>query len=521
MTDQGSGRPADRRASAWHRAPVALLRLDADGVVLDANELLLRWLGRPRRAVVGQARIGELLTVGGRIFWETHVGPMLRLQGRVDEVAVELRCAEGRKPVLMSVRAGARPGGRRGEFDDDGETVVDVALFAAEQRVRYEREIVAARDDAERTAERLRTLQAVSVALAPVLGVDALADALGAALARSLGVRATALWLPGTDGRWRRLGAPTSYLHDADVPPAPGPDGFAAEPDGSVVLELTPRSDLRGRLVVTPSGSAGDLPLDVDTLVAVARQASVALGRAALAEHSASVARELQHAMLRGEQPQDDRFELVTVYRPGVRTLEVGGDWYDAFWLADGVVALVVGDVVGRGLNAAATMGQLRTAVRAVATADLAPDEVLDRLDAFVERTSVGFSASLVYAAVDLQDGLVRYACAGHPPPLVVGGSGGARLVWGGRSATLGVPRTRRSATASLLPGDTLLLYTDGLVERRDRGLREGFAALVASASRRRDEGHAFDDGFVDEQLVGIVESDDTCLLAMTWRGGA
>ena len=124
------------RSEAWDVAPVALLRLDGDGVIIDANEALLEWVGRPAQEVLAGVRLSELLSVGGRIYWETHLSPLLHMQGGVDEVAVELRGPDGRLPVLMSAVV---------HTGHDGERTVDVALSRATERSRYERELLAAR----------------------------------------------------------------------------------------------------------------------------------------------------------------------------------------------------------------------------------------------------------------------------------------------------------------------------------------------------------------------------------------
>ena len=208
------------------------------------------------------------------------------------------------------------------------------------------------------------------------------------------------------------------------------------------------------------------------------------------AAREAVVAHELQHALLTLNLPTDDRFTVTTEYRPGVQALEVGGDWYDAFLVDDGLLAVTVGDVVGRGLHAATAMGQLRSAVRAVAGPDVGPAALLTRLDRFVEQTAVGFMATLAYAEIDLDTGRVRYACAGHLPPLRFTAAGAHEYLWRGRSTPLGLGTDRAEAEAVLDPDDLLVLYTDGLVERRDRTLREGLESLatVGPALRgRRD----------------------------------
>ncbi len=202
--------------------------------------------------------------------------------------------------------------------------------------------------------------------------------------------------------------------------------------------------------------------------------------------------------------------------------LEVGGDWYDAFLLDADRVAIVVGDVVGRGLHAAAVMGQLRSAVRALATVDSGPALLLARLDRFVEGVPAADTATLAYAEVDLRDGSVRYACAGHMPPVVVDPTGQAVVFWDGRSTPLGAhfgTAARPEASTTLADGARLVLYTDGLVERRDQSIDEGIDALAELLGRWTDR--PFDtlaDGVTDAVLGSERIDDDVCLLALTYR---
>jgi serine/threonine-protein kinase RsbW len=202
-----------------------------------------------------------------------------------------------------------------------------------------------------------------------------------------------------------------------------------------------------------------------------------------------------------------------------VQTLEVGGDWYDAFRLDDDLVGVVVGDVVGRGLAAATAMGQLRTALRALATGGDAPEVVLEGLHEFVRSTGSGRGSTVAYAVVDLATGSVRYACAGHLPPVRVRADGSAELLWGGRATPLGFDHERTGATVELATGDALVLYTDGVVERRDRDLRLGLDVLLREAGSRHRQGRALDESFVLSLVDESAESDDACLLALTWTG--
>jgi len=168
-------------------------------------------------------------------------------------------------------------------------------------------------------------------------------------------------------------------------------------------------------------------------------------------------------------------------YEPATGTLEVGGDWYDVIDLSDGRYGVVVGDVVGTGLSSAAIMGQLRSAGRALLLESRSPAHVLSALDRFAALIP-GASVSTVFCAVvDPVAGTVRYSSAGHVPGIVVDADGGARLLEEAGSLPLAVVAdlVRPEADVVLAPGATLLLYTDGLVERRDEALDEGIARAV------------------------------------------
>ncbi len=494
----------------WDRSPCGLLVLRTDGLVLAANRTFCRWTGREPADLAGRVRFSDLLTVGGRIYWETHVDPLLHVDREIEEVALELKLPDSRLPVLLTATAAA------------GEVVVRVALTPARERARYERELLAARAAAERAADQVKALQEVTAALSRTVGVPGVLDELRDAAVR-LGAATASVWLRGPDERFvPHAGSDASAALRASVLPLL--DRAAVQHSGRVTVPLRGRAALQGVLVVVPREDAGADPLDLEVLTAVGQQAGLALDRAQLYEQSASVAHELQRSLLTGEHPADDRFEVATEYRPGVDTLEVGGDWYDVFVAAEGVVAVVVGDVVGRGLGAASAMGQLRSAVRAVAGPGAGPAVLLSRLDRFVEHVEAASLATVAYAELDLDGGGVRYACAGQPPPVLVRAGGGVELLWGGRSAPLGaylVAGARAEADVQLRPFDRLVLYTDGLVERRDRDLDEGFEALARAA----DEGRALPLQkcvlAVTEGLLRDVQTrDDVCVLLLSWSGG-
>jgi serine phosphatase RsbU (regulator of sigma subunit) len=236
-------------------------------------------------------------------------------------------------------------------------------------------------------------------------------------------------------------------------------------------------------------------------------------------EHA--IAAELQDSLLSGDLPSGPGFELAISYRASERHLAVGGDWYDAFWLGEDNIrlALVVGDVVGRGLRAATTMGQLRSAVRALATAGQSPSELITSLDAYVRRHTIGAMTTLVYADLDIQRAELRYACAGHPPPLLLEPTQPPRLLWDGRSVPLAAfdtPSHRDEGSATATSGSTLLLYSDGLTERHADRTTDGLRTLlddVADVPVEADPS-ALVNALGDLQR-GAPVHDDLCLLAV------
>ena len=256
-------------------------------------------------------------------------------------------------------------------------------------------------------------------------------------------------------------------------------------------------------------------------LLACAGQATLALERSRLYEEQRDVAHVLQQSMLAGAPPADPRYAVAWRYEPAGERLEVGGDWYDTFAVADGRVAIVIGDVVGRGLVAATAMGQLRSAVRALAGTGLGPARVVELLDTFVAQVPTAQYATLAYAEIDLDGGEMRYACAGHLPPLLADGPGPPRLLMEGRSPPLGAAwagAPRGEAVATLPKDALLLLYTDGLVERRGETIDAGLDRLIATVAHQPDEQPGTLVDRLAASLLPPVSDDDVCLLCFVRR---
>jgi anti-sigma regulatory factor (Ser/Thr protein kinase) len=207
-------------------------------------------------------------------------------------------------------------------------------------------------------------------------------------------------------------------------------------------------------------------------------------------EHVAAVAETLQRSLLPERLPDVPGLDVAARYVAGSADAQVGGDWYDVVALRDGHAGVAIGDVVGHGLDAAARMARLQNALRAYALEGLRPSLVLERMNGFAREVAGGPMATLLYGVVDPEEGNLRMASAGHPPPLVISAEGDSYYAEGPAGSPLGVVPfpTYEEATVPLSPGSTVLLYTDGLVERPEAPLEEGldwlrgFAPGVASS---------------------------------------
>jgi anti-sigma regulatory factor (Ser/Thr protein kinase) len=209
---------------------------------------------------------------------------------------------------------------------------------------------------------------------------------------------------------------------------------------------------------------------------------------------------------------------LAALYEAGSDALEVGGDWYDAFELPDGRIALTVGDVVGHGLTAAAAMGQVRTALAALAIHAAGPAELLERLDDFLARSGTTDFATVCYAVIDPITGVLEYASAGHPPMLVVSPAGETTWLDRAQSAPLwgDVPNARPQESLLLERGSLLVLYSDGLVERRHELFDDSLRRLAAASQEVADLPVEQVCGALVAKLgVDASRKDDVAVMAM------
>jgi anti-anti-sigma factor len=231
------------------------------------------------------------------------------------------------------------------------------------------------------------------------------------------------------------------------------------------------------------------------------------------AEAERTIAEALQRSLLPRAIPAIPEVSISARYLPGAEGVEVGGDWYDIFEAGERV-GVCIGDVVGRGIRAAATMGQLRTALRAYASDEMTPEATINRLSRFVHEIHLEGFATLVYGLFDPEAGTFTFVRAGHPPPLIVDPNGNARVLAAGLSPPLTESHRFESVSVPLGEGETLILYTDGLIERPHRSLDEGLAALMRAAERATGNVEEVCDAIL-EALDASSSDDDIALVAL------
>jgi serine phosphatase RsbU (regulator of sigma subunit) len=255
-------------------------------------------------------------------------------------------------------------------------------------------------------------------------------------------------------------------------------------------------------------------------LEALAGQCALALERALLYERERTTAETLQRSLLLDTLPTVPGMILAAKCLPVTSNMEIGGDWYDAFRLPDGRLAVATGDVMGKGLTAAAGMGRVRNALRALALTDPRPAAVLAGLDRLFLATELAEQVTTVaYLVVNPLTGDGVAGNAGHLPPLLLSPDGPPRLDPAEAGTPLGWASPRQQYAFRLPPGNTAVLYSDGLVENRKRGLDAGLDELVAVAAQApaaiaQHPGQLLN-YLVDRMLTGYEQDDDVTVLVL------
>jgi anti-sigma regulatory factor (Ser/Thr protein kinase) len=407
----------------------------------------------------------------------------------------------------------------------------------------------------DEAAARARLLLQISIALARTLTLDEVGRAVLETTRAALGTLQTGIALVEDGGREMRfltlegLPGPTQQLWSAFPMGTDVPVAEVAREDTQIFLStaediveryphlagdvaqiglgawagvpLSSSGRVLGSLVFHWSHARPFPPEERELLLTVAAQVTQAVERGRLYESQRTIASALQHHLLPRRLPEVDGITTAARYAPAVDEAEVGGDWYDVIVRPDGRIALVLGDVTGHSMRAAAVMGQLRSVVRAYLLEGHSPTGVLERASGFLASAEPDDFATCCLVEVDVTVGMATVVSAGHLPPVLRSGTGSAHMIEVAPGPPLGVDpdATLHEHYVPLRDGDTLVLYSDGLVESSSLPVATGLAALasVASALPAHDLDH-----FVGEMLrLGEAHKgqDDIAVLACNYHG--
>ena len=527
--------------ATFEDAPIGMARADSDGRLRHVNRALTRTLGRDAGELLGRTldELGPPSDMG----IDAKQGEDL-LAGRIGQYEVERRLTGPRGTtisVLVSASLARSNGGGRPDL------ILQLQDLRERRRAQRDREqLIRAQDaraHAEAAAERLRIMQSIAVA---ALGAEGLSDLLGELLDRILEAldvdRAAVVLIDearavvaraarGVDtvvaresrdriddlvDRVVREGGPLAIADIAE-------DGLDASSLGPAITSLlaVPLADGEQVIGSIHVGTLTRRDFDEETVALLrlaADRAGLAIARTRLYERERGIAGELQRSLLPKRLPAVPGVALDARYLPGVNGTAIGGDWYDAVALPSGWVALAIGDVVGRGISAAATMGQMRSALRAILMQADNTGAMADRLNRFAHALGPeAVMTTVVLAVLEPATGTLRYTNAGHPPPVLVGPDGAGRFLTDTPSPPMGVLASPHypEHTTVLEPGSTLVLYTDGLIEEPSEVLDVGLERLLDAARGAGEDVAETCQRLLERGLRGESRSDDVTLLAL------
>ncbi|MFH9088063.1 SpoIIE family protein phosphatase [Streptomyces sp. NPDC017673] len=545
------------------QSPFPLAIFDADLRLVRANRRMEHALALPETAMRGL----RLTHIAPGAASEEAARSMRRAleRGRPQEtrgrigpdlgraiVLTPLKDADGRvRAVCLSVPEPAQ--GTAGGARAPGESAAPVGTAADQAR--------AAQELGEVTVPRLADLMAVDLLDSPWSTAEAAGRPPGQVVLRRAALRA----VPGAGGRGHGSGAGTGagagvgevIVCPADSPPArcltaarpmlyamadPAVADWAAlDPGASWLRTSGTRSLLAVPLLAQGStlgvalfgrhGERGPFgPEDLRLAEEFTAKAAAGMEQARGCARPRTTTVALQRSLLPHTVPDQGALEIATRYLPAATRAGVGGDWFDVIPLSGARVALVVGDVVGHGIRASATMGRLRTAVRTLADVDLPADELLTHLDDLVLRlaaeegsadpgadTAGGIGTTCLYAVYDPVSRRCSVARAGHPPPAVVTPDGMVRFLDVPAGPPLGLGGLPFEAMETELPeGSLLALYTDGLLEARDHDIDEALDKMFIALGRPAESLEAVCDRVLGDLLSHRPDDDIALLVART-----
>ena len=526
-------------------APIGMARADGAGRLRYVNRALCETVSRDPEDLVGRTldELGPKADAG--------VDAALRADlaaGLIGRYEVERRLT-GPAGTTIPVLVSASLATMRGSLSPD--LILHVQDQRERRRAERDREQLiraqSARAAAEAASERLALMQSIAEAAlgAEDLGellrelLDRLLDALDAdraavvltddgdvVVARAAGGVATVIERDGegeADDVVARVAAERGPVAILDVPAA-RIDASSLGPAirSLLAVPLAARGQIIGSLHV---GTLTRREFDaetVDLLRLAADRASLAIARTRLYEHERRIAQQLQRSLLPSGLPPVAGVGLAARYLPGENGTTVGGDWYDAIELPGGRVAIAIGDVAGRGIEAAATMGQMRSALRAIIVQSEDTCSMAEHLNRFALGLGDCMLTTIVLAVFEPATGCLHYTNAGHPPPLLTGPDGVSRYLEDTALPPLGVMEAPeyRQRTMRLEPGSTLLLYTDGLIEKSTEVLDVGLERLRLAADRAGASASADADALCERIMAELVgdaadNDDDVTMIAL------
>jgi PAS domain S-box-containing protein len=485
-----SSRRALKRSEAFLRgafdaAPIGKTVLDGEQRIVRSNPAFARMLGRTPAELEGVA-IAELCHPEDESALLEALAHAAGSGAQTDAAAVDLRLRDSSGSDLwVGLEASSI------EPSELAEPLllvqwVDLSVRRRAEEARADLLLEqAARAQAEAMAERLDKLQRLASATES-LSLDELLPALALGLAELFGAGIAEVHFGREPDEPAVVRAAAGRVI-ADERDRPGAEDWKVAP---LLIEGVRVGELRLGLPQRRRFTAAERSL----LTEASERASLSIRRAELHEHEHRIAVELQRGLLPQRLPDVDGIELAAHYQAGGAGAEVGGDWYDAFSLPDGRLGVVVGDVAGRGIPAASAMGQLRSVTRAFALADdqeRTPGEVLTSLNRHQLALGSDELFTVIYAIIDPRERAVSWANAGHPAPIMRIGAGETRHLEGG-DGLMGIKETEYEDRRAPMPeGATLVLFTDGLIERRGEALDTGLdrlAAVVESGPESPDD---------------------------------
>jgi len=502
-------------------APDAFITLDREGVIMGWNAAAEHLFGWSATEAIGKT-MRELVVPPE--FADRHD------ERRNALISSESPLATQHFEVEFQRRDGGRFPGEAtvSKVDIQGEVFVSGFITDVTERERREAEREAllreqaAREEAERVAELVAGMQAlVDAALAHrtldgilrelVTQVRGVLDADAATIyitdeseQLSVGASAPGDVIGGGEFANAVAAAREAMLSQGDVGALVGVPLLAEDEVTAVlVARATPPREFGGE--------------DLTLLRLAAERVGLAIAHARVYEREHRIAETLQRSLLPDRLPSLPGLDVAARYLPAASEAEVGGDWYDVMPIAGGAVGLVMGDVAGKGLAGASMVGRLRSALRAYALESQDGARVVERLNRLLwTEVEENQMATMLYVIVDPAAGAVRWVNAGHPAPLMITG-GEPRFLEGAGSVPLGVLPfpTYEEVSAPMNPGSTLLLYTDGLVERPGENIDDGMAELAARVREAPED----PDGLCDHLLATLVPpggaTDDVALLTL------